>query len=373
MPIVVQDCLYRNSYEFIQIARELLQTTPPDMEGLKLMLDDNRPHDEYRLVQPRPFYGRVGWRGMNGNVQHSRSPFSYEGNVCVIRPGYWSEYQQVDEAQIRTVAQRGTHSSRFDLMEYERELLFDISMKIHARKESMVWDALVNGYVNERNDQGLVVWDQRYKIIRARFRISACDRNNSTPLADLATIRTCLIGVSGAMFDATAKMYANSQTWECLLRNTNPLDIGRMSLSACCDAVGMQRLAQFFIARNLPQPVAYDGFWIDEQGRTQYYIPTGKIVMIGRRPDGQRVGAFYQAPTLLQCGNDTEGGHGGFVIRQDNACPGDRLPWTGSRMIRWTYGLYGIPVIEHPTSVVSIDTGCGDCQNCDIVEACVVA
>ena len=370
MPQVVDNCILRTSFEFIQLARELLQTTPENMLGLQIMPDDNREHDEYVLLKPRPFAGRVNWRGLNQNARPTRTPFAYEQNACIITPGYWAEFQEIDEQMIRKVAQRGTHSARFDLTDYERELMMDISMKLHQTKESQIWQALVNGYVEERNDEGIAVWSQRYKIIRARFGISACDRQNSTPLADLACIARQVVGVSGAMFDTSAKMYANSRTWECLLRNTNPLDIGRMSLSACCDAVGMARLAQFFAARNLPQPVVYDGFWLDEQKRPNFYIPTGKIIMIGRRPDNQTIGAYFQPPVLIQCGNDTTGAHGTFVVRQDNACPDSRMMWQGRRVIRWTYGLEGIPVIKYPTSIISVDTGCDQCDCGTLVEAC---
>ena len=370
MPQVVENCFMRNSYEFVQLVREVLQTVPQDMEGLKLMPDDNRSTNQFALLKPRPFRGIPNWRGLDGNAKPSRAPFSYENNVCFIRPGYWAEFQEIDERMLRMVAQPGTHSAPFDLVEYERQLMFDISMKLHQLKETLIWQALVNGYVEERNDDGLIVWSQRYKITRATFTVSACDRQNSTPLADLACIAQSVIGTTNAMFDSSAVMYANSRTWECLLRNTNPLDIGRMSLSACCDAVGMARLAQFFAARNLPQPKVYNGFYLDNQSRPNFYIPTGKIVMIGRRSDGQRLGAFYQPPTLIQAGNVTQGAHGTYVVRQDNAAPDSRMEWRGKRIIRWTYGLEGIPVIEYPTSVIVVDTGCGECECAPLAQSC---
>jgi hypothetical protein len=386
MPLVYNDCYMRTPFEFVQLARELLQTTPDKMVGLKLLPDENKANHNFFLLKKRPFKGRLNWRGLDGNATPTRAPFSYENDGCMIRPGYWSEYQEVDERMLRTVSTPGTHSAPFDLVEYERELMFDISMKLHQLKESLIWQALVNGYLEERNAEGLIVWSQRYKITRARFTISACDRQNSTPLADLACIVNSVVGVVGAAFDSDAVMYANSRTWECLLRNTNPLDIGRMSLSACCDAVGMARLAQFFQARGLPRPEVYNGFWIDEAGRSNFYIPTGKIVVVGRRFDNQRIGAFYQAPTLVSAvvpgtGNTSEsndarsplsfyGEYGTFVVRQDNTDPASRLQWLGSRRIRWTYGMYGIPVLEYPTSVIVVDTGCADCECGPLAEVC---
>lgn len=372
MPQVVDNCYMRTSFEFIQLARELLQTLPQQMLGLQILPDENSAHDTWVLLQPRPFAGIVRWRGLGQDARPTRTPMAYENRACIIRPGYWSEYQEVDESMLRLIAERGTCNARFDLVEYERDLMMDISLKIHQLKESQIWQALVNGYLEERNDEGITVWSQRYKIIRARFNVSACDRANSTPLADLACIARSVVGVSGAMFDTRAKMYANSRTWECLLRNTNPQDIGRMSLSACCDAIGMQRLAQFFAARNLPQPVVYDGIWRDDNNRINYYIPTGKIVMIGVRPDGQALGAYFQPPTLIECGNDTTVGHGAFVTRIDNACNKTLHAWNGRRIIRWIYGLNGIPVIKYPTSVIVVDTGCDQCECGPLVEACPV-
>jgi hypothetical protein len=128
MPQVVENCILRTSFEFIQLARELLQTTPENMLGLQIMPDDNRAHDEYVLLKPRPFAGRVNWRGLNQNARPTRTPFAYEQNACIITPGYWAEFQEIDEQMIRKVAQRGTHSARFDLTDYERELMMDISM-----------------------------------------------------------------------------------------------------------------------------------------------------------------------------------------------------------------------------------------------------
>lgn len=371
MPQVVQNCYMRTAYEFVQLSREVLQTTPDQMEGLKILPDDNKQTNMFALLKKRPFKGIAQWRGMGGTAKPSRSPFSYENDVCFIRPGYWAEFQEIDEIMMRTVAQPGIHSAPFDLVDYEGQLMFDISMKLHQLKELLIWQALVNGYVEERDENGLVVWSQRYKITRARFSVSACDVQNSTPLADLACIVNSVIGVTGARFDTDgAVMYANSRTWECLLRNQNPRDIGRMGLTACCDAPGMERLAQFFMARGLPVPKRYNGIYIDNQGRSNFYIPTGKIVMIGRRIDGQRIGAFYQPPTLVQCGTAQAAGHGTFVVRQDNACPDSRMEWRGARKIRWTYGLEGIPVLEYPTSVIVIDTGCADCDCTPLAEVC---
>ncbi|MDW8293260.1 MAG: hypothetical protein RML84_09245 [Anaerolineae bacterium] len=371
MPKNIEGCLMRTSYEFFQLAREVLQTTPDQMEGLKLLPDEPKQSHTFALLHKRPFRGIVQWRGMGGTARPTRAPFLFENDVCFVRPGYWAEYQEVDEVFLRSFAQPGTHSAPIDLVEYERQLMFDISMKLHQLKELLIWQALTNGYVEERDENGTIVWSQRYRIIRARFAISACDVQNSTPLADLACIVNSVIGVSGARFDTDgAVMYANSRTWECLLRNQNPRDLGRMGQTACCDVPSLERLAQFFVARGLPVPRKYNGIWNDNQGRPQFYIPTGKIVIIGRRVDGQRLGAFYMPPTLIQAGSDTLGNHGTFVVRQDNASSDSRMEWRGKRVIRYTYGLEGIPVLEYPTSVIVVDTGCADCECTPLAEVC---
>lgn len=372
MPQIYRDCYLRTPNEFVVLAHELLQTLPQNMEGLKLLPDENRETDVYMLLQPRPFVGRVNWRGINNVATPTRAPFSYEYNACLITPGYWAEFQEINERMMRLVAQPGTCNARLNLVEYERQLLFGIAIKLHQLKESLIWQVLVNGYVEERNTDGITVWSQRYKITRARFNVSACDQVNSTPLADLACIVNSTIGSSGAVFDPEAVMYANSRTWECLLRNRNPNDIGRMGQTACCDPIGMARLAQFFLARGLPQPRVYNGFWLDENKRPNFYIPTGKIVMIGRRPDGERIGSFFQPPTLITCGTAKLDAHGTYVIRQDNMCPDGMLTWQGTRLIRWLYGLEGVPVLKYPRAVIVVDTGCADCDCTPLAEVCPI-
>lgn len=365
-------CIFHPSAEFVIVAREVLQTLPPDMMGLQVLPDETRNSYRFLIAQPKMIYGRVRWRGQNNEAQPTRTPFNYEHDVCVVTPGMWAESYAVDEHFIRTFAQPGTWAEPIDLQAYERELINKISLRIFQTKENLIWQSLVNGYVEERNDDGIVVWSQRYRINRARFSVSACDVQNSTPLADMACIFRSLVGVSGAMFDQRAKMYANSLTWECLLRNRNLNDLGQQLITDPAYAMpGMRRLAAFFEARGLPTPVVYDGHWRDDSNRPNYYIPTGKIVVIGERSDGQRLGAFYNTPLLhLQQNPTLARTNGMFIVRLDTADPSSGMPWSARREIKWVYGFEGIPVIEHPTSVVVIDTGCGDCPCTPLAEAC---
>lgn len=367
--------IFHPSAQFVILAQEVMQTLPPNLLGMQLMPDEAKDAYRFLLMQPKPVIGRVQWRGFNNDARPTRSPFAYEHDVCVITPGSWAESFSIDEHFIRTYAQPGTWADPINLRDYERNIVARAATRIFQTKENLIWQALVNGYVEERNDTGITVWSQRYRIIRARFSVSACDRQNSTPIADLACIFNSVIGVSGAAFDNNAVMYANRRTWECILRNTNPNDLGGEKSYYLPEYAftGIARLSAALQARGLPKAYAYDGFWFDEARRVNYYIPTGKIVAIGVRPDGERLGAFYNTP-LLHLPNAptlaTDAQKGTFIVRLDTADPATGKPWSARREITWVYGFEGIPVIEHPTSVVVIDTGCGDCECEPVAEAC---
>jgi hypothetical protein len=370
MPDIVQNCRYASSFEFVQLAAELLPQRPENMLGMSLLPFQQHNGWEIQLVKPNLFRGRMTWRGVGLPAQKTRSPFRYSGKVCCIEPGAWGNYHMLDEATMQRVAKRGTCGERFDLTDYEAELMMQIRTEMYNTVENLIWQVLANGYVSERNDEGQIVWEQRYNIVKAGGCLNWCDTENAAPISDLRNIFNGLIGVSGASFDfSNAIIVGNPITWECLFKNTNPADIGKMGLTACCDKPGMEVLGQYFAARRLPRPVIYDGFWLDENENVHFHVPTGKLIAVGVRPNNQRIGSFYELPTLMSCGNASENAFGMWMKRQDSAC-NEGLPDEGVRRLRWSYGINGAPVLEYPRAVVSIDTQCDQCVGTTCVEVC---
>ena len=163
----------------------------------------------------------------------------------------------------------------------------------------------------------------------------------SYPLRDFRQIQLLGRGTS-ARFDTCARAYMNRETANLLFANTNPLDVGRVGLSACCNFMSLEMINTQFAAQGLPQIVIYDEGWIDENDGFNLFIPTGYVVIVGCRPNNVPPGHYWLTRNAVNC-SVTSGFWQKLVDNCDRAVP---------REIQIFDGHNGGPALEYPRMVV---------------------
>jgi hypothetical protein len=125
---------------------------------------------------------------------------------------------------------------------------------------------------------------------------SASDWNTpstSTPLLDFRNVQLLGRG-KGVSFGAGATAYMNRTTFNLLMANTNAADLAGSYTAQMASAVRSEGNINIILqSQGLPRIVIYDeGYLADPSGTFTLFIPNDKVIIVGQRPVGQRLGEF---------------------------------------------------------------------------------
>jgi hypothetical protein len=358
MPVDVMGCRYPTNFELRRLQADLLNRPLNDRLGLQILPVRNTDRSSILNNKPDIFRGMTQWRGVGQPTKSANAPFNYFGRDCIVHPGYWGEHCEIPEDLLNDAAAPASCGAPVDISDYVSMQVEKLTNSQLNLMEYLVWQVLLNGYVQAQNAQGQPVWNQTFNIRKYTVGTPWSDPVGATPLADLRRFAACAIGKCSADFQDSV-MYVNQHTMNCLLNNRNPNDIGKNALSACCTPMSPDLLNNSLAAQGLPRLRVYNGFWIDANNQVNMYIPTGKAIVIGRRPDNAPVGNWWYTRNVIGC--DVTSGPWMRVI---DSCADNTMSFDGSRRIRIFNGFNGTPALDYPCAVWSIDTGCteGSCS-----------
>ena len=159
-------------------------------------------------------------------------------------------------------------------------------------------------------------------------------------MADFRTWKLLARG-RGCSFGAGAKAFMNTTTVNNLLNNANATDLFGKRNNNQGTISGLPELNKILLDADLPQIVEYDKGYIATGGSYTTFIPDNKVVLICKRDDGHRIGAYK----MTRNANNA------------NAKPGQYMKVTVDEddvpiVIRVHNGHNGGPAVEYPGSVV---------------------
>lgn len=347
-------CTVPTPAEIIKVGAIILPKRRKDLLGLSTVMPtkhvDNTSIIINRLDIAR---GLQSWRGLATDAPANTADYNRMGKFCQFWPGYWGETETLTEAEMAVTAEPPTGGNWTPGMplSVEKEIARiqnRLTVRMLTRMEKSIWDTLRTGRYIAQNNQGQVIFQQFFNIRHVR---AAVDWNDITASAPLATLRSLpeLFRDSDAKFGGPGvKYYMNRTTLNRLLENRNPYDLGRGSLSACCNTVTLDWINAQLAAQGLGSIVVYDQIWIDEQNGIHLYIPDGWVIVIGVRPDTDRPGNYYTTKVmsnLLEVGGKEKGMW--YLLKDNN---GQEI----SRQVVVGAGHNGGPILEYPEMVVSL-------------------
>lgn len=340
MPVTIAGCLLPTATELQQLQMELF---PRYLEGrlaFDLMPFASTDAPMITLQQPDIYKGLQGYRGLDKPTFSVKDRYNPWGTLCEVQPGYWGEHDEINETHLTKWAGIGQCASVMDATELLTRLQQRLLERRANRIEYNIWQTLVFGRYSALDEDGMVIHEGVFNLQNVSASIPWTNFAGSFPLRDLRTVQLLGRGTS-ARFDSCARAYMNRETANLLFSNTNPSDVGRVGLSACCNFMGLEQVNQQFLAQGLPQIVIYDEGYYDDNGNFNIYIPYGYVVIIGCRPNNVPVGHYWLTRNAIGCSISS-----GFWQKMIDTCATEI-----TRRIIVADGHNGGPALEYPRMV----------------------
>lgn len=340
---MANDFVYQSQQALTEIAQELMPTLTADREAFKLFPIQTRDETRLEWDQKDSFFGLQSIRGIDGKPGMVSA---VGANRFKAEYGVYGEFVPIPESIITEARQIGTWGSPRDLGDMVSEYQMMLMNRQYDLIEKIVWDLLVTGTYSVLDDGGVVRATDSFPIQTFATVVPWSTHATATPLADLKALKLYHRGQS-VSFDRTSKLYVNSQTVNDLTNNLNPADLYGRRLNGLSTANNLDLVNQIFMGDNLPQIVEYDrGYRTGlTRGTNVLYIPDGKGVLVGNRPNGQTVGNYR----MLRNANNPGCAPGPYSKVFDNGM--DNVP----RKLEVHMGHNGGPVIYYGGAVVGCD------------------
>lgn len=341
MPHLVAGCWVPTTSEIQQLQMELFPQYLEGRLGLDILPLKTTDQPSIILQQPDIFKGIQAFRGLNKPTQSVPNRYNPYGTMKYIEPGYFGEHDELDEEILTKWAQPITCNQPLDVSAYTTTIQQRLLERRANRIELLIWQTLVYGRYTALNTAGQVIFEGQFTTQNVSAGVPWTNFAGSFPLRDFRQIQLLGRGTS-ARFDSCARAIMNRETANLLFANQNPLDVGRIGLSACCNFMSIGMINQQFEAQGLPQVVIYDNGYVDDNDAFNVFIPFGYVVVVGCRPANVPVGNFWLTRNAVGCGISS-----GFWQKLTDTCDRE-VP----RKIKIYDGFNGGPAIHYPRAIV---------------------
>lgn len=284
------------------------------------------------------FYGLQQIRGLDGE------PLSVDpvgAKEYLMQPGYYGEYGFVSESDLTRMGQFTDWNAPVDAS----ELVLDRNDQLRTRELNRIaqicWDLTVNGYFAIAHKNGTVDHKASYTQRTFTSTVAWATAASATPVADLQAVQLMARGYSLSL-GSSSTAWLNQQTLTYLLANRNASDLNGMRASFGSTFNNSNDVNALLSGLGLPNVRVYDEGYYNDSNVWTPYIPDNKVVVIGKRTNNARLGAWRFTRNATNPGL----GAGPYAIVTDSQ--GKPPP----RNIRVDRGMNGGPVLYFPSAII---------------------
>lgn len=334
-------------YPSMMHLRQISQTLLPNlMAGRVVFGEDLFPIttvDQHNLEweQKDNILGLQQGRGLNNRPARIQR---LGGRRFMVEPGVYGEYAMVDEREL-TIRRSwgGAIDQPINVTDLVLECQNQLLQRRLDRQEWIVWTLLVSGTVTVPAPNGAVIYTDQYTMQSFDSGVGWGTIATATPLADFRAVALKSRGYS-VSFGSTAKAYMNQVTLNNMLSNTNPSDIYGRRAEGLSTINSPAQLTQLMLADGLPTIVVYDEGYINDSSTFTTFLPDNKIVVVGRRRNGESIGEYR----MTRNANNPGSAPGPYmkVVDDEDAVP---------RTIVVHDGHSGGPILTFPSSICVMD------------------
>lgn len=335
---------YPDAAELKEIEPTLLPIAEEEDPIFKHFPIEESPYDRLIWVQRDNYFGLQQIRGLEGEPKVVRRPGS---KTYDFEPGVYGEFTEIGSKELQQRRKLATWNEPIDISDLVGESQMFLLRRRIDRVRYILWTLLTSGIFSVADANGSILQTDKYPVQTITAGIPWSTFATAVPFQNIQAAQLLALGQS-VDFGAGAELWMNRVTANWLLNNANPNDLfgRRIGGGSTVNTVG--EVSSWLESNDLPQIVVYDRFYIDDNGAPQRFIPNGKVVLIGRRANGDRLGE-YRMTRNPDNPNMEPGAH---TVVIDSA--GIELP---PRKIQVYDGHNGGPVIYYPGAVVVLTVG----------------
>lgn len=306
-----------------------------------------------RWEQKDNYEGLQQVRGINGapGLVKAVGSKSYD-----MEPGVYGEFAPIDEARLKTARELGDWSKPISLDSAVGDLQTHLLQRRIDRIRSIIWTLLTSGTFSVARADGQVLHTDTFPLKTFSASTPWTTTATSTPWKDLQSVVLKQRGQSASF--QQGKLYLNQKMFNSVLQNTNAADLGGRRGSGSGGGGGstfnnLADINSLMSSQGLPTLEPYDHGYISDgkdgytKGEFVPFIPDGKAVLVGKRTNGAKLGA-YRMVRNVNNPNMEPGAYTRVIDRGESQIP---------RTIEVHDGHDGGPVIFFPGSLVVLTIG----------------
>lgn len=258
-------------------------------------------------------------------------------------PGVYGEHAPIPESELTTRRVPGTFATPINLDAIVLERTEFLLNRRIDRIRWVLWTLITAGVFTVLGVNGQILHAGGFAIQKTTATIPWTTVATATPLADLRALILLYAGRSFVM-GPNARILMNRNTFIQMMLNTNANDIGGKKLIGGANYMGTEDVNKFLIANDMPPIEIYERGYDTVSGTFARFLPDGKVVVIGQRPNGETVGEWQ---FTRNAGNE-DFAPGPYTRVTDSLDQGMPYP----RTIRVDDGFNGGPALQFPGAVI---------------------
>jgi hypothetical protein len=249
-----------------------------------------RDVDDHLLVweQMDNYLGLQQVRGLDGAFPRVKK---VGAKRYIMEPGVYGEFIDLDELELTRRRTLGSYADPVSLDDLVTGAQDQLLQRRLDRIELIVWTLLATGTFSVAGPTAAVVHSDTYTVQTSTPGITWATSATAVPLANFRTVQ--LLGPArGADFGAGAEAWMNRTTFNSLITNTNAADLGGRYTVLMNTLRSEASVNTILTGEGLPTIRVYDEGYFTDAGSFTRFIPNNKVVVIGRRPNGAKVGEY---------------------------------------------------------------------------------
>lgn len=336
--------IYPTAAELKAVEQVTLPTLTEKDDLFSILPIENINSDLIMWERKDNFVGMQPWRGVNGQVKKTNRIGSKR---FIMSPGYFAGYKHVDEQEmLRRAGFADLSAKPIDIGDLVLECQNGLLHERLTRIKHIGWTLLTTGTFSITDSNGQVVHSDTFDFQDFNASVGWGTAATATPLADFRAVQLLSRGNS-VSFGPDATAYMNRTTWNQMMANTNTSDIFGKRTAGLGTINSFEDVNRLLMGEGLPSVKIYDKTYQNDSDVTTLFIPTGYIVVVGKRDDGQAIGSYV----MTRNANNPGFAPGAYTGVVDSLSSNKPVP----RQIEVIDCHNGGPKIEYPTAICVMD------------------
>ncbi len=345
---------YPTNFEFQEIEPNLVAKGADGRLGLQIMPIREVNAAEIRWIQQDNYFGLQNLRGLDG----APTRVQRVGNkIYTYEPGVFGDFQDITETELTRRSGYSPAGTPMDVSDMVLQCQTQLIGREFDRIESTIWALLTTGTFSIKLDGAngtQVGFTDTFSIQTYTPSIPWATSATATPITNFQAVQQLGMAAGYSVdLGAGATAYMNSVTSNRMLNNSNAADYSGRRFNAGSTLNSVSDMNRYLAAQNLPQIQVYDGGYQTAitvgatVGAFSKFIPDGKVVVVGKRTSGAKVGEYLKTRNANNPG--IAPGSYSYIIDRANAVNGEKRTPANIEVHR---GHSGGPVFYLPSSVV---------------------